>query len=354
MNDPSTNRTAADEGIARQSGQPEAPGKKVSLASRVEPLLSTGQFDQAEKLILSTPKSSRNDWNYYVLLARVWAAQNRPQEALEALRHATSVAPLRAIPHWRLAEFLLKRGDLAEAEVEARRAIGIDPSGHSFHSTLASVLIHQCCYDEALSSIKRAIRLNRKHPQPHIVLAELYSAQRKYRRAESALKKALQLAPKSQQIHWALCKLFEETGDVDKAMACASEILKLHPKNARVQVQLANQYKKMGRLEEAERAFRAALALEPLPATYSSLSQVLAARSQRADATAAMTEACRLDPDNKSYKGRLANLTAGGGDGVPEPPSVVPRRTSLSQALTTPTQSVSKWRTFLRALLGKT
>lgn len=353
MSDSSTDRDKTDDGGDSHRGPLNEMQKQTNLATKVEPLFSAGRFDEAEKLILSTPKNSRSDWNYYVLLARVWSAQDRPREAEEAFRHAAAVAPMRAIPQWRLAEFLLRHGDLREAESVARRAVTIDPNTHSFHSTLGAVLVRQCFYEQAYKSIRRAIRLNPKHPQPRIVLAELYSAQKKSRRAESALNKARKLAPNSQQILWALCKLYEDQGRTEKAMACVKRIISLDPANPKVQVLVANQCKKLGRLEEAEQALRAALALRPLAATYNSLSQVLMARSRRTDALAALTEACRLDPDNKAYQSRLAKMTSGSGDDDPESPIKATGPASSDDTRPPSTSPIGRWRMILEALIRR-
>jgi len=211
------------------------------------------------------------------------------------------------------------------------------------------VLIHQGQYDKAHSSIRRAIRLDRISPQPRIVLAELRAARRNYRGAERALNKALARAPNSPQVFWAFCKLYEKQGKTDQSVACMKKIFALNPTNAKIHIRISNQYNKAGRLAEATQALLTALALEPLPATYHNLSEVLDAQSLKAEAIAAMSAACKLDPDNKEYRLRLAKLAAGNAVETTAVPNIRVEPASRSN-LSIPARSiVDRIRRFLRA-----
>ena len=280
------------------------------MATKAEALLSAGRLTEAEVAAQAALAQSHNHWRVYTILGRIWFAQNRDKDAAEAFRHAVAVAPMFAPTHWRLAEFLMKKGDLEEAEAEVRRAIVLYPKEGSYHTTLGMVLMKRLQYNDARSSLRRAIRLNRRSPQPRIVLAQLLAERGKYRGAQRALTGALRRAPKFPQVLWALCNLSEDQGKVDQALAYARKILELDQTNAKIHIRIANLCKMAGRLHDAEMALRTALALQPLPATFQLLSEMMSGQSRRTEAIAAMMEACRLDPENLGYRTRLANLNA--------------------------------------------
>jgi tetratricopeptide (TPR) repeat protein len=290
-----------------------------AFAAEAESLFSMGQMEEAEvairKAIRAALKSPvvelQRNWQHYCILGRIWTAQKRIQDAHGAFRHAVQLAPPNtAPPHWLLGLCLLKKGELTEAETELRTAIRLNPKASAFHASLGAVFIQQCFYDEAHSSLRQAIRLDRKNTEPLILLAELLILQSDCRGAEKSLLKAHSLAPKSTRVLWALAKLFEDQGNTDKAVEYTRKILALDPMNAGVHIRVSNQYKKAARLDEAEEALRAALALQPAAAIYQNLSLILEARSRRSEALAAMAEACRLDPENRAYRARLAALGA--------------------------------------------
>jgi protein O-GlcNAc transferase len=304
-----------------------------ALAAQAESLFSKGRLEEAESAIRnaiqsalhSAAKELQHNWQHYCILGRIWSAQKRTYDALSAFRHAVHLAPPSAAPpHWHLGECLLKKGELSEAEAEIRTAIRLNPRASAFHSSLGAVLLQQCFYDDAYSSLRRALRLDRKNLEPRILLAELLALRGDYRGAEKSLAKAHAFAPKSPRVLWALAKLFEEQGKTDKAVECTKKILERDPNNTGIHVRISNQYRKAGRLDEAEQMLRTALTLQPAPAIYQNLSHILEARSRRTEALAAMSEACRLDPENRAYRVRLADLTASNAASVTGPSTKAP------------------------------
>ena len=206
----------------------DAPRRGPSAAAiEVESLLRKGQLKEAESVILAVLQQPGKTWENYVVLAQVYSAQKRTQEAREAYRHATILAPLQARPHYRFGEFLFRKGELREAEDELRAAIRITPNISNFHATLGAVLLQQGWMKEARSSLRRAIRLDRKSSRAREVLGKLLAAKGDYRAAEKALAKAHSLDPESRSVLISLAKIFEQQGKTDKANACTKKILAL-------------------------------------------------------------------------------------------------------------------------------
>lgn len=277
------------------------------LAAQAETFFSAGQLEQAERAIqdaikaaqMSPAAGSRTHWQHYCILGRIWSAQERAHEALDAFRYSVRIAPPNAAPpHWHLGVSLLKAGELSDAEAEVRTAIRLNPKTSAFHSSLAAILLQQCFYDEAHASLRRALRLNRKNLEPRILLAELLSLRGDHRAAEKELSRALKLAPKSPGVLWAFTKLFEHQGRTDKAVEYARKLIENDPGNISLHVRISKQYATAGRHEEA---------------------------------LAAMSEACRLDPENRAYRKRLADLVARNAPGAAVPLANAPEPATQSK-----------------------
>ncbi|MGA2190029.1 MAG: tetratricopeptide repeat protein [Steroidobacteraceae bacterium] len=337
--------------------KPQEIVESDAFAAEAESHFSKGQMEEAEVAIRKAIRAALNspvlelqrNWQHYCILGRIWSVQKRLEEALGAFRHAVQLAPPNtAPPHWLLGLCLLKKGQLAEAETELRAAIRLNPKASAFHTSLGAVFIQQCFYDDAHASLHQAIRLDRKNIEPHILLAELLVLQGDPRGAEKSLAKAHALAPQSPRVLWALAKLFEEQGKTDKAVEYTRKILALDPTNTGVHIRISTQYKKAGRLGEAEEALRAALLVQPTAAIFQNLSLILEARSRSADALAAMSEACRLDPGNRAYRARLADLSAGktAGAGVPGPSEKGPEPAARPESPPREARLIDKLRAF--------
>ena len=289
------------------------------LEAQAQSLLIKNKLKDAENAILSALKQSRDNWEYYALLGRINSAQSRTHDARLAFEHAVALATLDSRVYWMFSEFLLKEGELRAAEEKIRWAIYLTPNVSAYHSTLGAVLLEQGWFDDAHSSLLCAIRLDRKYPRPRELLAKLLTVKGDYRGAERSLVKALALVPDSYSVLGSLAKVLEEQAKTDEAIACIKKLLAIDSRNPRLHIRISNQYRRAGRLAKAEQAIRTALALEPNPATYCSLSDILGAQSRTTEALAAISEACRLDPENQTYRAHLAHLTANNAAGVTGP-----------------------------------
>ena len=322
MNEPTAGPGSA--APTRPNRNATAAADTATVVAQVDSLVRKGELQEAENAILAALLHASKNWEYYIVLGRVYSAQKRPADALEAYRHAALLEPANAKVHFRYGEFLFRRGDLQEAEKEISKAIFLNPRPSEFHAKLGAVLLARGWVAPAHASLKRAIRLNRESPYPREVLAKLLAQKGKYRAAEKSLAKALALAPNSTSALGSLSEILEAQGKTDAAIACTRKILDHDPAHARSHVRISNQYKQAGRLDEAEQAMRAALALKPTAENFDSLSQLLSAQSRTSAAIAALAEACRLDPENWTYRTRLADLasksdTATGSTGPTEP-----------------------------------
>ncbi len=237
-----TKSTVSPDLAAGTSAHEQASGDEEDsgggLAGKIESLLIKGRLEEAENAVLSGLK--RTNSYHYCILGRVWAAQNRTGEAMEAFRQAVSMAPMSAPERGHLAAFLLKNGEFWEAEAEIRRAIKLDPKLSSYHTTLGEVLLEQCFFDDAHASLRHAVRLNRRDTRPRELLGKLLAMKGKYRRAEKVLARAHAIDPNSATVLWNLSKIFEDQGKADEAVAAMRVACKLVPANQAYRTRLAS------------------------------------------------------------------------------------------------------------------
>jgi tetratricopeptide (TPR) repeat protein len=92
-------------------------------------------------------------YNYGVLLME----QHRPDEAIEAFKHALLVNPHNAPAHANLALLLEQRRDFAAAEAEYRLAVQDDPSSRANRFSHGRVLIALGRFDEAIAVFEKLL-----------------------------------------------------------------------------------------------------------------------------------------------------------------------------------------------------
>ncbi len=339
------------ESQAKPPAEEETP---AALLARAESIFyEGGRLEDAEKAIRSALKLSKDKtWRYYFIFALICEAQKRTHDAMFAFRHVLSLAPLVPAAHWRFGEFLLHAGELLEAEAEIRRAISISPKNGDYHASLGSVLIKYNLFDDALQSVRRAIRLGRKNPRARIVLGELRAAQGNYRGAEKALAKALALAPKSRHALGVLSKILAAQGKTDEAIACTKKLLELDPNNPKAHIRISNQYKQAGRFEEAEQVLKAGAALQASDAESDGFDDIVGDEDHRTEEVAAMSAACRLDPENEEYRVQLAKLISSNAVGVPGPNKGPVRAMQGNLLLSTGRRLIDTVRLFWRGKKG--
>ena len=120
--------------------------------------------------------------------------------------------------------------NIAEAEHELRRAIGLNPNYARTHIYYALMLSHTGRSQEGLEEIERARRLDPLSPFTVGIAGNVYFAARKYDDAIRALQFALQIEPQDQMAHARLAWNWQAKGEYAKAI---DELRLSHPPDAR-------------------------------------------------------------------------------------------------------------------------
>ncbi len=211
-------------------------------------------------------ESVRKDPNLYGAwqdLGLAYVKLNRWPEAVEAFaelakRQQNSVEA--AYLHG-LALYNAKR--VPEAEIEARRALRLDPAFAGAHTLLGIILASKSTsYSEALDSLTQAVELAPENFDAVFYLGRVHYLLRDYANSIKSLQLALNLNPTSVETRFFLGTVLEALGDSEKALEAYQEIVQSDEKSFYGQLGLGALLVKQGKLDEAVRALDNALAID--------------------------------------------------------------------------------------------
>lgn len=159
-------------------------------------------------------------WTYAFDAMNGWAESR--QTALERAKELASQAIARddSMPVAYFVRGLAYRelGDPMHAQVEAQKAIDLDPNYASAHVLLATLLYFNGKAKEGLDLIKRAIALNPHHPYNYnFHLGQAYYILRQYDAAIDAFEGVLKSNPAAERVHLWLAAAYAQTGRDDDA-----------------------------------------------------------------------------------------------------------------------------------------
>lgn len=159
-------------------------------------------------------------------------AQNRPHEALAALK-----TTLEQYPELGWAWLLSGRAHLAladarKAEADLRRSIDLLPESVESHFYLGAALVAQERLLEAAAAFRRATEITPDFALAHYYLAECQSKLGEVDGAVSSLRRAVAAKPDLAAGHIFLARLLHQRGETIEALSHAQAALQLQPKNA--------------------------------------------------------------------------------------------------------------------------
>lgn len=150
-----------------------------------------------------------------------------------------------------------------EAEVQARRALMLDPDSADALTLLGLTLSAQERQDEAISTLARAAELD-----PNSFDAEFYLGRARYARSDTAgaaaaLQKAVTLRPEDPEARFLLGTILEVSGDTEGATMQYKELQRISPNDARGYLGLGEILGKTGEADDALAQLRKARELDP-------------------------------------------------------------------------------------------
>jgi tetratricopeptide (TPR) repeat protein len=227
-----------------------------------------GRWDEAEKAYKQASPYAQQNADVFVALSFVLVQPRaggdnarRLLEAEMAARRAIGIQPANAVAHDRLGVVLEERG-LSNADIEQayRRAIELDSQFAVAHVHLASHLRKTGRQQEAQPFYARAIELARDSPTLVLIAISLQSEQR-WLESEPVLRRALEMDARSPSALFLLGRALLVKRNYDEAAQSLSRAIEISPRSFVPYPLLGSAYLSMERYEDAEKTFNRAVEL---------------------------------------------------------------------------------------------
>jgi adenylate cyclase len=129
-----------------------------------------------------------------------------------------------------------------KAEVEARKAISLDPSSADAHAALSVILNFLDEFKEAVAEAEKAIQLNPNSPEAYFTLGFAHATAGRVEQSLSYFRKALELDPLSVQKARVLANVLGMMGKSEEARIMLGKMLRIYPENPTVFLSIAETY----------------------------------------------------------------------------------------------------------------
>jgi predicted CXXCH cytochrome family protein len=162
-------------------------------------------------------------------LGNLYAALNRPEEAIENYRSAFEIDDMFYPAKVNLAMLYNRLGRKGQTERLLRDVLESSPELYDVHYSLGLLLSEMKRYREAVLHLATAARGLPERARIHYNLGLLLQALKRDMEAEAALKKALALEPDSLDFLYALADFYLKRGNWQKAEVMARRMIRKHP-----------------------------------------------------------------------------------------------------------------------------
>lgn len=256
---------------------PTATRSAESFVTEAETLFQSGKLVQAIDAYKAAVKSSPQDPNLYIALARVQVYQGLPEEA----------------------------------QSNAENAILLSPSNSMAHAVLAWALDFQGKNDKAMEAIQDALKYDDHNAVAHAYYAEILADSNNfdnYAKAAEESKVAYALNPNLVETHRArayiLSTLGSEGNNYELAVQEYKEAIKLNPNIALLHMELGNNFRALQVYDDAINEFTLANTLNPTDAEPDYLiSRTYATEGEYEKALQYAETAVKDAPENALYRG---------------------------------------------------
>lgn len=236
-----------------------------------------------------------------VVRGEIALAEGDRDEAEVAFRRALELNPQVGRAHAGLAEILLVRDKIAEAEAEAKAAIKASDNRPSTWALLGIAQLRARQYDEALISLNEAIKRDSRQLAALRSRAEVFIARGKLPEAIADLRSASQFDTSS-QVKLRLAEVFSQAKQHSEAIELFQQILKAEPDNAEARTGLAAVMIESGRADEAISELEALIEKQPNRADLRAQLGELYLAKQPDRAFEHYSAAAKLEPHDVRYQ----------------------------------------------------
>jgi Tfp pilus assembly protein PilF len=235
----------------------DAPAWSEAHEKLGDALVQVGRIDEA--------------YREYTVASRIVDGQPLPQNEAD-LREAVKRNPTVAAARIALADLLLTRGEVAEAEQQLLAATESEPGNELANRALAAIYVAGEKPDQAEQRLKIAADAQPQRYRSRLALADFFIEARRYADARTVLEQAHDDAQLAHPVKVRLAAIDYEAGAVEKAHRDLDQILAKEPSPEAWTLQAELQYRER-KLDAALESARKALALNPQSAAALSLTE---------------------------------------------------------------------------------
>ncbi len=174
--------------------------------------MRTGQVERCETLTRELLEKFPNSAVILATLGQIMLQQDKPQESLEYLKKAETIAPDTEMLLSSLGQAYVRLDQWDDAERAFKRVIELDDENAVAYNGLARVCISRKRFDEAIDFALRAVGLMHQFPRAHYNLGVALAEAGKTDEAILALQTCVSMSPGLKAAHLWLSKLLNEDG----------------------------------------------------------------------------------------------------------------------------------------------
>jgi tetratricopeptide (TPR) repeat protein len=220
------------------------------------------QFLRAATKLTPTSHVDEGRARAWLSLARVLEA-NKPDEAVEAYRQASTLQPKDAEPHLSAGLLLEKENRFSDAEREYETALALEPGSADALTGLANIYMRGHRFTEAEDILRKLVALHPDDASAHLQLGRMLAADGQNDNAISELQSGLKLSPGDDVAQRDLADVYTAAGKYDVAETQYRSLLAAHPNDAELHHDLGQTLLKQHKFPEAQQELLSAIKLKP-------------------------------------------------------------------------------------------
>jgi tetratricopeptide (TPR) repeat protein len=190
-----------------------------------EVLAAAGKAGEAERVLTDAIATLPDAAQPVYRLARLYQSQSRVPEALAAFREASGRAMLvgRDSLYETIAALEVGEGAFADAVVDYRREIGVNPNNAAAHRRLADLYAQDGRLAESLAELAAALLIDPGDADAHASRAQTLLRLSRFADAEAAARRAVSLNPQHEPARYALGTALLRTGRTEEGLSALQE-----------------------------------------------------------------------------------------------------------------------------------
>jgi tetratricopeptide (TPR) repeat protein len=287
----------------------QAASQKAKQISETETLLGAGKVAEAEKtarlLVAQNPQLS----TAYVLLGRVYDAEQEFDKAKESYFQSIQLNSDDAAPYVRVGADYLAQNIPPQALAWLTRAVVIDPKDQEGLFLLATALVNGKYYETAQTYLEKYVALRPDDAKGWLLLGDAYMNDEQPENGLKNYKTALTLLPQLASAHYLVGYAYYQLNDLPNAEKYLRESLQIDPTLMEAHLWLADIAYRQNQNEDALKELQIIMAARPPSADTSHLLAKIYIRAKRyEEAKKILFDALQKYPDDQRFHYLLATL----------------------------------------------